>query len=227
MSKWNVRTSEDSLIGNQIFKLPGLPSSLCRAELLLQKQRYSSGGTGKKKQKSYFCIITACSSTKFTALWEIAKQKVLVNAKSSVLRHVNAREKLPCTEEITRAIWHHFSVARSLFRVSSQLRSRVSQFEGLREQYSSKKTPFSCCSALLQQKSLSPPGNPGYSVTWFSPCWQSQYCLINFFKFIVISCRSSVNAVSWLLQSWHWEILQKNHMHLLPLTQWKYIAFVY
>lgn len=98
-----------------------------------------SGARGEKK-RPYFCIITAFSSTKFTALWEIAKQKVFVSTKSSVLWHVNAREKLPCRKEIMRAVWHHFSVARSLFRVSSQLQSGVSRFEGLREQYSSKKS---------------------------------------------------------------------------------------
>lgn len=94
----------------------------------------------------------------------MARQKVLINMKSSVLCHVNARGKLPCTEEIMRAIWHHFSVPRSLLRVSSLLKSRIPWFEGLCEQYSSEK---GLCPAaqLFFRKSLSPPGNPGYSMT--------------------------------------------------------------
>lgn len=220
-----MHTTEYSLTGNQIFKLPSLLGSLCRAKPLLQKQWYSSGGQGEKK-RPYFCIITAFSNTKSTALWELARQKLLVNMKSSMLWHVNAREKLPCIKVIMRAIWHHFSVPRSLLRVSSLLQSRIPWFEGLCEQYSPEK---GLCSAaqLSFCRSLSPPGNPGYSMMSFSPCWQSQYCLINFFKFIAVSCRSSVNAVSWLLQSWHREILQKSYLHLWSLTKWKNTAPVY
>lgn len=59
--------------------------------------------------------------------------------KSSVLWHVNAREKLPCTIQCVRDVWHHFSVPRSLLRVSSLLQSRMPWFEGLCEQYSLEK----------------------------------------------------------------------------------------
>lgn len=139
----------------------------CRVLFAEQSRFFRSSaipwGKGGKK-RPYFCIITAFSCTKFTALWEMARQKVLVSMKSSVLWHVNAREKLPCTKEIMRAIWHNFSIHRSLLRVSSQLQSRMPWFEGLCEQYSSEKG-LSPATQPSFRRSLLSPGNPGYSMT--------------------------------------------------------------
>ena len=108
-----------------------------------------------KKKKSYFCIITAFSRTKFMALWEITKQKVLASMKSSVHWHVNIREKLPCTKGTTRA-------ADTIFLLLGLYSSSCHSYYSLKVSVnSSAQSPASsCCSALLQQRPLT--------------CWESK-----------------------------------------------------